>query len=80
MYSAKVMREVKGFLPTSLDPENLEGLEPEENAKLQTEREMQQSCTRRFLGLEPGQCCAKPKVYRVATGRLLQPLTMPCMC
>ena len=72
VYSAKVMREVKGFLPTSLDPENLEDLEPEEQAVLQTAREMQQSCTRRFLGLEPGQCCAKAKVYRVAAGRLQQ--------
>ena len=72
MYSAKVMREVKGFLPTSLDPENLEDLKPEEQAELQTAREMQQSCTRRFLCLEPGECCAKPKVYKVATFRLLQ--------
>ena len=55
VYSAKVMREVRGFLPASMDPENLLGLEPEEKAKLQTEREMQQSCTRRFLGLEPGE-------------------------
>ena len=28
VYSAKVMKEVKGFLPAGLDPENREGLEP----------------------------------------------------
>ena len=68
----KALKEVRGFLPSALDADNLEWLTEEEATLLAAAKDRQQRCIRRFLGHEPGQVISNPAVYRVATHRLLQ--------
>ena len=50
----QVMKDLKGFVPHNLDPEELEGLTEEEENQLWLARAQQASCFRRYLGLEGG--------------------------
>ena len=68
----KVLRVVRGFVPTQLDPEDLHGLDPKEQAVLNQARERLRSCIRRYLG-DPDAAAPMPKkIFRVATHRYLQ--------
>ena len=68
----KVLRVVRGFVPTQLDPEDLQGLDPKEQAVLNQARERLRSCIRRYLG-DPDVAAPMPKkIFRVATHRHLQ--------
>ena len=69
----QVMRELKGFLPVKFDPESVEGLSEQEVVEMENVKQIQQSCIRRFFGIE-GVNVASPAVFRVATARLLQAL------
>ena len=64
---AQVLKECKGFLPASVDADQIEGLDDEQAAELEQAKEAKNSCIRRFLGLEPGSLVSMPKVYRQAT-------------
>ena len=68
------MPEVKGSYPLTLDEEQLCDLGVEDMAKVVHAKESQESCIRRFLGMEPGSVCVPEKLYRVATWRWLQAL------
>ena len=59
------MPEIKGSYPLTLDEQLLCDLGVEDMAKLARAKESQESCVRRFLGLEPGSVCVPEKLYRV---------------
>ena len=72
----QVMPEIKGSFFLTLDEEQFEGLNDEQRLMLVQANEAQESCIRRFLGLELGSVCGTEKLYWIASWRWLQAMVL----
>ena len=72
----QVMPEIKGSFFLTFDEEQFEGLNDEQRLMLVQAKEAQESCIRRFLGLELGSVCGTEKLYRIASWCWLQAMVL----